>query len=77
MYVFSIHVVLSGEDSLLFPLAGTSSRSSRHYLPWDPCMVDLPTFGIIWLTSMVNVGKYTIHGSYGSGNHLISDICLN
>ena len=32
MYVFSIHVVLSGEDSLLFPLAGTSSRSSGHYL---------------------------------------------
>ena len=28
-------------------------------------MVYLPTFGIIWLIFMVNVGEYTIHGSYG------------
>ncbi len=31
---------------------------------YHPCMVYLPTF---WLMFMVNVGKYTIHGSYGYG----------
>ena len=29
----------------------------------DPCMVYLYTY--IWLMFMVNVGKYSIHGSYG------------
>ena len=32
------------------------------HFPYHPCMVYLPTFG--WFF-MVNVGKYTIHGSYG------------
>ena len=27
-------------------------------------------FTYIWLIFMVNVGKYTIHGSYGVANHL-------
>ena len=31
--------------------------------PYHPCMVYLPIY--IWLIFMVNVGKYTIHGSYG------------
>ena len=26
-------------------------------------------FTYIWLTFMVNVGKYTIHGCYGKGSH--------
>ena len=30
--------------------------------PWDDCM-----FPYIWLIFVVNVGKYTIHGSYGIG----------
>ena len=27
-------------------------------------------FTYIWLICMVNVGKYTIHGSYGKGQYL-------
>ena len=30
-------------------------------------MVYLHIFTYIWLISMVNVGKYTIHGPYGYG----------
>ena len=37
-------------------------------VPYHPCMAYLPTFGLnFWLKFMVNVGKYTIHGSYGYG----------
>ena len=34
--------------------------------PYHPCIVYLHIFTYIWLISMVNVGKYTIHGSYGA-----------
>ena len=39
-----------------------SQKFFGHY-PYHPCMVYLPIY--IWLIFMVNVGKYTIHGSYG------------
>ena len=29
-------------------------------------------FAYIWLISVVNVGKYTIHGSYGNGSTKLS-----
>ena len=35
-------------------------------------MVYLP---YIWLNLMVNVGKYTIHGSYGSSRSMFHNIC--
>ena len=34
-------------------------------MPYHPCMVYLPTFTIFYHTNQPNVGKYTIHGSYG------------
>ena len=39
----------------------TSVPNVKLQHPYHPCMVYLPTF------SMVNVGKYTIHGWYGAG----------
>ena len=33
--------------------------------PDDPCREYLPTLGSKWPHSRGNVGKYTIHGSYG------------
>ena len=35
-------------------------------VPYHTCMAYLPTCAIWWIF-MVHVGKYTIHGSYGSG----------
>ena len=40
------------------------SRSPQT-MPYHPCMVYLPTFTIFYHTNQPNVGKYTIHGSYG------------
>ena len=36
-----------------------------------PSMYDIFTY--VWLKCMVNVGKYTIHGSYGKG--MVSNVC--
>ena len=36
----------------------------RLHYPNNPCIYGICTY--IWLIFMVNVGKYTIHGSYGS-----------
>ena len=39
-----------------------AKTKSTIHIPWDPCLVYLPTFTI---NIDQNVGKYTIHGSYG------------
>ena len=46
-----------------FFVSGPLRAFSSHYIPKDPC---------IWymLIFMVNVGKYTIHGSYGYSSFL-------
>ena len=58
--------------------ASESLKSSRSHKPSEleiPLLDASPTgsmygiFTYIWLIFMVNVGKYTIHGSYGSWNH--------
>ena len=39
---------------------------NRTQHPYAPCMEYLPTFTIIYPKNHPNVGKYTIHGSYGN-----------
>ena len=41
--------------------------AQQKKIPYHSCMVYLHIFTYIWLISMVNVGKYTIHGPYGYG----------
>ena len=45
--------------------SGKTGAASRESLPIIPIGSMYGIFTYIWLIFMVNVGKYTIHGSYG------------
>ena len=49
-------------------------NSTRHLTKSYPIPSMYGIFTYIWLIFMVNVGKYTIHGSYGYVNNGKSDI---
>jgi len=46
-------------DGSILKLQGIKHYPTYHY-PYAPCMVYLPTYGIIWVNFWVNVGKYSI-----------------